>query len=354
MMKEFLIDKYARSLKLVEGIVLKLKMYNTRTNAHRARKEFVEHSGKSVLSGKIKRSIKKYARKRFGSAAYWPFLALYTEVRGEFIEGWIPFDYFLHVLEPKLNPPVYRELGNQKTFDYRRFGDFAIKPLFLSISGLYYTSELEIVEEGRLEEFLLEYDDHVVVKQAFGGGGKQVRFLQSSEFKPEMLEPGENYVIQPRIKQYKTLNDLYPDSVNTFRVTTFLKKDGTVSIVYVILRFGVDGSKVDNLSSGGQCIEIDPEGRPAKMSYDDYGNPGGEVHKNTGYRFADLEIPMFPEIIQKCKSAHLYYPFVRLIGWDVCIDESGVPRLIEWNTDRPTFDMEDALFGPFFPDDKEF
>ena len=68
-MKEFLIDKYARLLKLVEGIVLKLKMYNTRANAHRARKLFVEQSGKSVLNAKIKRSIKQYARKRFGSAA---------------------------------------------------------------------------------------------------------------------------------------------------------------------------------------------------------------------------------------------------------------------------------------------
>lgn len=353
-MKAFLIDKYARSLRFVEGIVLKLKMYNTRRDAHRARKLFVQQSGKSVLNAKIKRSIKKYSRKRYGSASHWPFLALYTEVRGEFIEGWIPFDHFLYVLEPKLNPPVYRELGNQKTFDYRRFGDFAIKPLFFFISGLFYTPDFDIIEEKELKKMLSSHDDHIVVKQAFGGGGKQVRFMHSSEFKPELLEQSENYVIQPRIQQYKTLSDLYPDSVNTFRVTTFIRKDGSVKIVYVILRFGVDGSKVDNLSSGGQCIEIDPEGRPAKIAYDDYGNVGGEVHKNTGYRFADLEIPMFPEIIAKCKSAHRHYPFVRLIGWDVCVDESGVPRLIEWNTDRPTFDMEDALFGPFFPDDSEF
>jgi hypothetical protein len=333
---------------------MSFKRYNSRMKAHRARKQFVQNSGSSVMNRQIKKSIKRYARKRFGSSAFWPYLALYTEVRGAFIEGWIPFDHFLYTLEPALNPPVYRELGNQKTFDYRRFGDFAIKPLFFSISGLFYTPDFEVVDQGKLREFLSSYNDHIVVKQEFGGGGKQVRFIHSTEFKPEGLEKGKNYVIQPRVKQYKMLNDLYPDSVNTLRVTTFLKKDGSVRIVFVILRFGADGSKVDNLSSGGQCIEMDMDGKPASIAFDDYGNVGGERHKNTGYRFAGIDLPMYPDIIEKCKSAHRLYPFVRLIGWDVCIDESGEPRLIEWNTDRPTFDMEDALYGPFFPDDSEF
>jgi hypothetical protein len=353
-MKDFLIDKYARSIRTIDRIVLRLKMYNTRRDAHRARKKFVQLSGRSVLNRQVMASIKRYARKRYGSKSYWPFLALYTEVKGRFIEGWIPFDHFLYVLEPRLNPPVYRELGNQKTYDYRRFEGFAIKPLFLYVSGLFYTPDFEIVDEVQLKEFLAAYDDHIVVKQEFGGGGKQVRFIHSSEFGTELLDRNENYVIQPYIKQYRVLHELYPDSVNTLRVTTFLKKDGSVDIVYVILRFGADGSKVDNLSSGGQCIEMDINGKPAKIAYDDYGNAGGERHKNTGFRFADIDLPMYPAIIEQCKAAHLQYPYVRLIGWDVCIDESGVPRLIEWNTDRPTFDMEDALYGPFFPDDSEF
>jgi len=42
-----------------------------------------------------------------------------------------------------------------------------------------------------------------------------------------------------------------------------------------------------------------------------------------------------------------------LIGWDVCINESGEPKLIEWNTHRPSFTWEDALFGPFLADDQE-
>jgi len=35
------------------------------------------------------------------------------------------------------------------------------------------------------------------------------------------------------------------------------------------------------------------------------------------------------------------------------VNESGDLKLIEWNSSRPGFDLEDALFGPFFTDDRE-
>ena len=353
-MKKQLLERYYRLIKSIERFILRLRLAYARLDALRERKRFVQQAGRSVINRKIRRSIRAYARRRFGSAAYWPYLALYTEIRGRFVEGWVPFDYLVYVLEPKWNPPVYRELGNQDSFDYKRFGDSVIKPVFFSVAGLFYDPEFELLDEAQLGQLLLDYNDNLVIKQDYGSGEKQIRFLHSSEFRPDLLEPGKKYVIQPYIKQYKLLNDLYPDSVNTFRVATFLKKDATVDILYVILRFGVDGSKVDSLESGGQCIHFDMKGRPANVAYDKNGCVCWDRHKNTGYRFADLEFPMFQEILDLCKTAHQNYPFVRLVGWDVCVDEAGVPRFVEWTTDRPTFDMEEALFGPFFPDNSEF
>ena len=353
-MKAFLTDRYFRAQKSFSRMKRKLLMLGLRREAHKARKKFIARNGKSAVNKEVKRAIKEYARERFGKAAYWPYLALYTEARGEFIRGWIPFDYFLHILEPKLNPPVYRDFGSLKTYDYRRFGDFAVEPLFVRVLGLYYNSRFEVVKEEELRKFMATYDGNIVVKQEFGWGGNQVQFMHASEFSPDKLVKGLNYVIQPEIKQYKLLHELHPDSVNTLRVTTFLKKDGSVDIVFVILRFGVDGSKVDNLVAGGSCVAMDPDGNPAPVAYDDFGYPGGETHKNTGFRFSDLKLPMYHEIIARCKKAHQQNPYIRLIGWDVCVDESGTPKLLEWNTGRPTFDMEDALLGPFFPDDSEF
>jgi hypothetical protein len=116
----------------------------------------------------------------------------------------------------------------------------------------------------------------------------------------------------------------------------------------------VDGGRVDNLSAGGQCLVFDSAGNPSETSMDEFSREAGRKHKNTGIVFADLKIPMYHDILNSCTSIHLKYPHIRLIGWDICVDESGSPKLIEWNTQRPSFSWEDSLWGPFFPDDQEF
>lgn len=348
-----LTHNYFRLLKSFGRLILRLKLIRSRLGGHNYRKEYLRKGGKSILNRKVKREIKQYCRERFGSPAYWPHLAYFTEMRGEFIKGWIPEDYFQYVLEPRLNPPAYHNLGDMRTSDHRRFGDFAIKPLYIFVTGNFYNADFQLVKKEEVKEFLSRYDDSIVLKQEFGFGGKQVRVMHSSKFEPDRLKRKVNYIIQPFMKQYKTLNDLYPHSVNTFRVITFLKKDGTVEMKYVLLRFGVDGIKVDNLTSGGQCLYIEPDGKPSKIAYDTTGHQVGERHINTGFRFADLELPMFSKIVDSCINGHLKYPYIRLIGWDVCVNEAGEPKLIEWNTHRPSYTWEDALFGPFLTDDRE-
>ena len=353
-MRAFLTDRYFRLLRSFERVVLRLKLGYTRREIHQSIQQVVKKTGRSVMTGKIKKQIKQYARERFGSAAFWPGLALGTEMTGEFKRGCIPFDYFYYFLEPKLNPHRYSSIGDLRTLDYRRFGDFAIKPLMHFITGTLYNSDFEPVGEAEMNKILSDHNDTIVIKQEFGWGGKEVRVIHSSEFKPALLLPGFNYVIQPFLKQYRVLHELHPHSVNTFRVYTFRKKDGSVEVPLTYLRFGVDGSRVDNLSSGGQCVRFDPTGKPDTLAIDELGLRCGDRHKNSGKIFAELEIPMFHDIVDKCVTIHQVYPHVRLIGWDICVDETGAPRLIEWNSSRPSFSWEDALWGPFFPDDREF
>ena len=353
-MIDYLTDKYFRVEKRVKKLFLWFSLVHSRHTAHQDRKKIIRRKGKSVVTREVKKTIKQYARERFGSGSYWPYLAYYAEIRGQFMEGWIPDDYFTHVLEPKINPRIYGNISGIKTYDHRLFGDFAIRPLLLVISGLFYDADLNVLDENQLNLILSDHNDDVVLKEEFGFGGKQVRMMHSSEFTPKVLNKGMNYVIQPYFRQHKILSDLYPHSVNTFRVTTLLKKDGSVDVKFVILRFGVDGKRVDNLSSGGQCIYIYPEGKPDRIAYDYLSIPMGETHQNTGFRFSDLEIPMYWEILESCRTAHKKFPYVRVIGWDVCVDEQGKPKLLEWNGYHATYAIEDALFGPFSTNDPEF
>ena len=341
-------------VKLFESITLRLLVTFTRNQAHIIRRSIVEQKGIKYLDGKTKKIIKQYARQRFGSASYWPWLALYTEIRGEFIEGWIPADYFRFKLLPKINPRPSVYLNAQKTYDYRLFGDFAVKPLLLFINGLFYNMDLELVEKDIVYTFLSEYDDEIVIKEEGGWGGEQVRVINSSDFNVSELNKWKNYVIQPFVRQYKVLNDLYPHSVNTFRVNTFIRKNGCIDVMSVWLRFGGNGRRVDNLTSGGGYLYFHLNGKPEKMSYNIFtGIEEGDRHKETGYIFSDIEIPMFNKLLDACITAHKKYTYVRYIGWDVCIDSSGKPKLLEWNSNNPLFTHPDAKFGPLWYEDEE-
>ena len=344
-------NRYFRFVSSFQRGIDNLTIHYSRILAHRGRRQVIKAKGKSVINRQLKKEIKAYAKETFGSKAYWPYLAFYTELRGEFVKGWLPYDYYRYKILPGINPQQSCEISENKTFDHRIFKDFAIRPLFVLIAGIFYDADFKMLKEEKLMEFLAEYKEDIVVKEERGTHGLQVKVMHASEFNPDSLQKELNYVVQPYVKQHKSLSDIYPHSVNTFRVTTYLRPDGTIHIKSVILRFGINGSKIDNLSSGGQSIYFDEAGNPSKNAYNLMGLPQGERHINTGFKFSDLKVPMLQEINDKCVTAHQLYPYVRIIGWDVCVDEKGDPRLLEWNAENPGFHPDDALFGPLWADE---
>ena len=346
-------NRYFRFENRVKNGIINLTMIYSRRVAHKFRKQVVRARGSSVLTRKDKHTMKAYARKRFGSGGYWPYLAYYTEVRGHYVEGWVPYDYYRYKLLPKINPQYSCEISEHKTYDHRIFPDFAITPLFIFVSGIYMDAGFKHVGTEEVRKFLHDYNDFIVVKEERGTHGLQVKVMQSTEFNPDSLVRHLNYIIQPFVKQYSTIQELYPHSVNTFRILTYLRPDSSVAVKLSILRFGVDGSRIDNLSAHGQFIHFDEAGKASEQAYDILGLPMGTKHKNTGFVYADFSIPMYGEILEKCKEAHNNFPYVRLVGWDVCVNEKGEPKLIEWNADNPGFHELEALFGPFFPDNEE-
>src|SRR5215211_5160881 len=54
------------------------------------------------LSAGQKKKIKEYSKDVFGSGEFAPWLEVYTAYRGEFIDGWIPENYFRKDVAPRL------------------------------------------------------------------------------------------------------------------------------------------------------------------------------------------------------------------------------------------------------------
>lgn len=322
----------------------------SRDSANRIRNRVISDTGIQIVDSKLLKKIKEYCSDSFGSSDYWPWLALYTELRGEFKEGWIPDDYYRFELLPKLNPERFMRFSEAKSIDHKLFGDMIVTPLFFRSNGKYLSRDRTILKESVFKKLIHDLNQEIIVKPESGRGGHGIKFFSPDNINLDALPSEQDLVFYEAVKQHPELNRLHPESINTFRVVTCVTPTGDIQILYVILRFGMGGSRVDNASSGGGCIYVQPNGAVVPHAYNGIGVSIGEKHPDTGVRYSDLRIPFYDEVITLCEEAHRKFTFTRLVGWDVYINEKAEPKLIEWNANNPAIWNEEALFGPFFED----
>lgn len=323
------------------------RLYYSRQAAKRNLEQIRSEQGRQVVSRKILKEIKEYARARYGSAGFWPWLAVYTELRGEFLEGWVPDDFFSYSLLPYFNPEGITELSICKTFDHRLFPGLTIEPVAVVLNKCGYTPELSPMTDTKFYNLLQKLNNQeLVVKREGAPSGEDIRFSPARDIIKEWFSEGENYVLQPAVEQHAALDRLHPSSIATIRVTTFLGKDGSISVKHRSLRFGAGSSKVVNTS--GMFSFINSEGFVRSNIRSRIGTDLGEVHPDSGIRLPGFNVPSLQESVELCKKAHYRIPLLRFIAWDLYIEPDGTPKLIEWNTVFPGMWENDALIGPLW------
>ncbi|SMO41467.1 sugar-transfer associated ATP-grasp domain-containing protein [Fodinibius sediminis] len=324
----------------------KIRLYFYRKQAHRLIKQLVNRRGYKIVDKKKMRMLKSYAKKTFGSSSFWPWLSLYTEIRGEFKTGWIPNDYFLACLSRQYNPESIR-ISAYKTFDHKVFPNFAPDPLLLKIGKNIYDSDRRPIAINKAENILADYNDEVVLKEDEGFGGHGVKFIESGKLDLDTYSHISSYIIQPVIQQHEDLGLLNDKTVNTVRVLTYLNDEGEIDIKYAYLRFGIGESRVDNASSGGGFCFVKSNGHLAEGAYNRFGIKIGERHPDSGITFKSIAIPSYEKVLDQCIKSHKIFPYLRFIGWDVTVNKLGDPVLLEWNS-APLIWLPEALNGPFF------
>ena len=134
------------------------------------------------------------------------------------------------------------------------------------------------------------------------------------------------------VRQHNILMNLFPDALNTIRITTFLHSNGVVEILYAIIRIGFD-KPVDNFDAGGisALIDLDTGVVIEKGVFKNpFKNRNLEKHPITNFPILGLQIPYWQDILTMVKSAAMVVPSVRTVGWDVIITDNG-PALLEGN-----------------------
>ena len=168
-----------------------------------------------------------------------------------------------------------------------------------------------------------------IAKPIDGTGGHGVRFVN---LKRRKITPEEyydkylskrGYIVEELITQDPEMARFHPESVNTVRPVTFCK-DGEVTILFAIMRMGCGSTKVDNTSSGGLCVAVDPEnGRIVSGAVHRTDSTLLPAHPDSGIIFEGTQIPRWDELKELVTAAALKLADPPIVGWDLALSDKG-------------------------------
>lgn len=159
---------------------------------------------------------------------------------------------------------------------------------------------------------------------------KDGRDIESGKSVKSIVESmGGEWVCQERVHQHESIDKIYPESVNTLRIVTYMTDQG-VGACPVTLRIGQGGAKVDNAHAGGIFIYVDNDGYLGDEAFTEY-QKRFIKHPDTEIPFKGRWIAGVPEAIEAVKRCHFAVSELGFISWDVCVDEEGMPTLLEVN-----------------------
>lgn len=262
-------------------------------------------------------------------------------------------------LRPRFCPVRYGTVWRQKGYAPLLYpGIKQPKTVLRQMAGLYYNRSYKPISARAAVSALaraLRAGAPLIVKvDKLGfGGGQGVSFLEPDATVEQIRERlsllgDSEFVIQETLEQSPFMAALNPQSVNTIRVCTLLWK-GKVHVLAALVRVGKAGNRVDNFSAGGTIIGVDlttgtlyPRGyakdQPAVTTL------ASGLDLDSG---APLVIPGFQKVLKSVEKLHYTIPYVKLIGWDIALDEKDEPVFIECNFQN-MIQIHEAVTGPLF------
>jgi hypothetical protein len=274
---------------------------------------------------------------------------LYCYKDGKYDPRYIPEDLYWQIIYPAFNKPDFRRAYTDKCFYSKLFSHLKQpRAIIRNSNNCFYDGEGNIISFDRAVS-LLESEPGFVIKPAiYSGESVDISFFENCEtgnntdVRLLLKSYGSDYIVQEILKQHEVLASIHPGSLNTIRVISFLFR-GDVHISSAILRMGVAGSRLDNVSAGGMACPILASGRLAKAAIDrqcrwSERHPGGTV-------FSEITVPSYDQVLEAVRRTHKDIPHFRIIGWDFAIAESGEPVLVEYNG-APS--LNQVTCGPLF------
>lgn len=246
-------------------------------------------------------------------------------------------------------PHSYKEYGvlcEDKLLTYATLKAYAVsqpKMLFCFDHKTFFDSANNPLSPEALDTLIKNCTaDKLFIKPRFGLGGRGIEVFNkhAGSFVNEAKNGLDHsyllnnlkdgfYVVQEGLVQHEAMNTLYPHSVNTFRVMTECI-NGKVNVLYALVRMGSGGQQIDNASSGGLYIKIDPEtGVLAERAFA-FNRLTFDKHPDTGFVFNKAKIAVWAEAKAFTIGVARKFREIKYMGWDIAFTKDG-PSVIELN-----------------------
>lgn len=271
---------------------------------------------------------------------------LYESMNGVYHYDYFPEMLFSTRLEPLLNPPEYCRMFSDKSLTetiYRSVPGVAFpETILINCNGAMQSKDRTLLSRENALALLADAGPCILKPTVETGSGKGVKLLElkggaditSGLPVSELLKAdAKNYIIQKRVRNNKALSELYPFSLNTFRVITYLAGE-EIHCTPSALRIGTGKNQVDNIHLGGLVVGVQPNGLLREDAYQlGYGDKKTvfKQHPDTGVTFRDYSIGDFPRVLNVAKQLHAVTPHLGMISWDLTLDENENVVLIEAN-----------------------
>lgn len=224
--------------------------------------------------------------------------------------------------------------------------------VFKHVSGIFCEDDFSPLDRAEAYARCLREGQYILKPTRDTGEGLDIRFFSSEDGEEEisaLLRSYDriDYIVQKILVQHPDLARLNPGSVNTIRIVTVMHNN-EVTLMSPVVRIGGEKSRVDNVSRGGYQTVIHPDGTLNKVAFTHRGGKIAHVlQTDGGVRFEDCAVPCWDKVCETTKQLAIHLPHLKLIGWDLSVDENGDVVLIEFNCD---FGSNQETSGPTFGD----
>lgn len=288
---------------------------------------------------KIKNNFKKYYGRNYSNKWH----RLYASYTGKMDADYFPEILYATKLETKLNDYAFSKQICDKSLIEILFSNIDglkfPKTYILNASNVLYDSNRNIINKEKVITILSNIGRCLIKPTRDTSSGKNVTICDfkngidviTQKSITEVLDKySKNYIIQEVLNNSSELSKIYPNSLNTFRLITYIVND-KIYHCPVVLRIGRGGKFVDNAHAGGLAIGVDDDGYLKKYAFSEYGEKF-EVHPDTKTKFNNYKINDLNKMIKIAYSCHIRIPNLKILSWDMAINDKNEIILIEVNT----------------------